>query len=137
MWRVFPVDFPPQFQSWESADPAELYDAPVMRKQAGGTVKQWSGRACPIEGCGFELCMCLVGAPPEPSHCVPCFNDPDWKLRNGEAPEDPVKKMDEHHKERQIKRMAEKSLVLECRSPDEHLLIDELTVSPDLDSDWP
>jgi DNA topoisomerase-3 len=30
--HVFSVDFTPQFQSWESVDPAELFQAPIMRK---------------------------------------------------------------------------------------------------------
>ena len=29
--HVFSVDFPKQYQSWESVDPAELFDAPVVR----------------------------------------------------------------------------------------------------------
>jgi hypothetical protein len=30
--HVYSVDFPPQFQSWESVDPAELFQAAVIRK---------------------------------------------------------------------------------------------------------
>lgn len=30
--HVFNVDFPPQFQSWDSVDPAELFHAPTIRK---------------------------------------------------------------------------------------------------------
>jgi DNA topoisomerase-3 len=30
--HVFSVDFPPQFQSWDSVDPAELFGAPILRK---------------------------------------------------------------------------------------------------------
>jgi hypothetical protein len=29
--HVFSVDFPPQFQSWDSVDPAELFHAPIVR----------------------------------------------------------------------------------------------------------
>jgi DNA topoisomerase III len=36
--HVFSVDFPPQFQSWESVDPAELFTAPVVRKPCKGSV---------------------------------------------------------------------------------------------------
>jgi DNA topoisomerase-3 len=36
--HVFSVDFPPQFQSWESVDPAELFTAPVVKKPNKGSV---------------------------------------------------------------------------------------------------
>jgi DNA topoisomerase IA len=36
--HVFSVDFPPQFQSWESVDPAELFHAPVIRKPCKGSI---------------------------------------------------------------------------------------------------
>jgi hypothetical protein len=36
--HVFSVDFPPQFQSWDSVDPAELFNAPVIRKPCKGSV---------------------------------------------------------------------------------------------------
>jgi len=36
--HVFNVDFPPQFQSWESVDPAELFHAPTVRKPCQGSV---------------------------------------------------------------------------------------------------
>ena len=36
--HVFSVDFPQQFQSWDSVDPAELFHAPVLRKPCKGSV---------------------------------------------------------------------------------------------------
>ena len=115
--------------------PPRLYNKfteTVYPLPAGGIIKQWSGRTCPVEGCNFELCLYSVGNPPRTFPLCPnCFNSADWALE--ETPEDPVDKEDEN-KERQIKRMAGKNLVLECPLPDNHPLIDELTVSPDPDS---
>ena len=110
------------------------YTETVYPLPIGGVVKQWSGRTCPVEGCNFELCLYSVGAPPRTFPLCPrCFNSPDWALEDsGET--DPVDKEDEN-KERQIRRMAGKSLCLECPLPDDHPLIDELYVSPDPDSD--
>lgn len=77
--------------------------------------------------------MYSVGAPPRTFPLCPnCFNSADWAI--GESSADLDEKEDEN-KERQIKRMAGKSLTLECPLPDEHPLIDELYVSPDPDSD--
>jgi DNA topoisomerase-3 len=64
--------------------------------------------------------------------CPNCFNSADWSL--GEPPEDPEDAEDEN-KEKQIQRIAGKSLTLECPLPDNHPLIDELYVSPDPDSE--
>lgn len=36
--HVFSVDFPSQFQSWESVDPAELFLAPIVRTPCKGSV---------------------------------------------------------------------------------------------------
>lgn len=36
--HVFSVDFPQQFQSWDSVDPAELFHAPILRKPCKGSV---------------------------------------------------------------------------------------------------
>ena len=109
------------------------YTETVYPLPAGGDVKQWSGRKCPVEGCDFELCLYSVGAPPRTFPLCPnCFNSSDWAL--GETPDDPDDKEDEN-KEKQIKRMAGKALTLECPLPDDHPLIDELYVSPDPDSD--
>jgi hypothetical protein len=44
--HVFSVDFPSQFQSWDSVDPAELFGAPVERKpQKGSVVKHLQDQA--------------------------------------------------------------------------------------------
>lgn len=86
-----------------------------------------------MAGCNFELCLYSVGNPPRTFPLCPnCFNSADWTLEESSA--DPVDKEDEN-KERQIQRLAGKNLVLECPLPDEHPLIDELTVSPDPDSE--
>lgn len=109
-----------------------MYPLPV-----GGDVKQWSGRTCPVEGCNFELCLYSVGAPPRTFPLCPnCFNSQEWALRQDEDGDekDAEDKVDEH-KENQIKKMAGKSLTLECPMPDNHPLIDELYVTPDPDSD--
>ena len=115
--------------------PPRLYNKfteTVYPLPAGGQIKQWSGRSCPVEGCNFELCLYSVGAPPRTFPLCPnCFNSSDWAL---EEPENEDDKEDEN-KERQIRRMAGKNLVLECPLPDDHPLVDELYVSPDPDSD--
>ncbi|KAL7548997.1 hypothetical protein ACHAWF_012271 [Thalassiosira exigua] len=36
--HVFSVDFPPEYQSWDSVDPAELFHAPVVKKPCKGSV---------------------------------------------------------------------------------------------------
>ncbi len=36
--HVFSVDFPSEYQSWDSVDPAELFHAPVMKKPCKGSV---------------------------------------------------------------------------------------------------
>lgn len=36
--HVFSVDFPQEFQSWDSVDPAELFGAPIKRKPCQGSV---------------------------------------------------------------------------------------------------
>lgn len=36
--HVFSVDFPTQYQSWDSVDPAELFHAPIMKKPNQGSV---------------------------------------------------------------------------------------------------
>lgn len=49
--HVFSVDFPPQFQSWDSTAPAELFHAPVVRKaQKGSVVRHLQDEA---KGCDF------------------------------------------------------------------------------------
>ncbi|KAG7362205.1 DNA topoisomerase [Nitzschia inconspicua] len=117
--------------------PPRLYNKfteTVYPLPAGGNIKQWSGRNCPVEGCNFELCLYSVGAPPRTFPLCPnCFNSADWAL-DDTGTNDEEDKQDEN-KERQIRRMAGKNLVLECPLPDDHPLIDELYVSPDPDSD--
>ena len=36
--HVFSVDFPQEYQSWESVDPAELFHAPIKRKPCKGSI---------------------------------------------------------------------------------------------------
>ena len=49
--HVFSVDFPQKFQSWESVDPLELFQAPIVRKPCkGSVVKHLQDEA---KGCDF------------------------------------------------------------------------------------
>lgn len=51
--HVFSVDFPQQFQSWDSVDPGELFYAPVVRKPCkGSVVKHLQDEA---KGCDFII----------------------------------------------------------------------------------
>lgn len=111
------------------------YTETVYPLPNGGIVKQWSGRTCPIEGCGFELCLYSVGQPQRTFPLCPrCYNDPEWTIDENELPENEEDKADEV-KERQIQRVAGKNLVLECPLPDHHPLIAEMVVSTDEESD--
>jgi DNA topoisomerase III len=72
--HVFSVDFPSQYQSWDSVDPAELFTAPIQRKADKGPVVkhlQESGRNadfivlwmdCDREGenINFEVLECCM-----------------------------------------------------------------------------
>lgn len=111
------------------------YTETVYALPVGGFVKQWTGRTCPVEGCNFELCLYSVGQPQRTFPLCPyCFNHPDWALVSDDMPEDTVERQDKA-KEKQIKTVAGKMLTLECPLPDNHPLIDELTVSPDPETD--
>lgn len=112
-----------------------VYPLPI-----GGEIKQWTGRNCSVEGCGFELCLYSVGAPARTFPLCPnCFNNPkpEWGLQPGEEDATKVKPEDEEDeaKERSIRRMAGKNMIRECPHPDLHPLIEEMTVSPDPESD--
>lgn len=110
------------------------YTETVYPMPNGGIVKQWSGRTCPVEGCGFELCLYSVGQPQRTFPLCPrCYNDAEWSLDDDELTENPEDREDEV-KERQIQRVAGRNLVLECPLPDHHPLIEEMTVSTDEDS---
>ncbi len=112
-----------------------VYPLPV-----GGVIREWSGRKCPVEGCGFELCMYSCGQPERTFPLCPnCFNNPrpEWGKIPGEdivAAEDEVDRDDEN-KERQIRTMGGRSFTLECPHPDGHPLIEELTVAKDPEGD--
>jgi len=128
-----------RYLQYIAGPPARLYNKwteTVYPLPAGGLIKQWTGRTCSAEGCNFELCMYAVGQPPRNFPLCPrCFNDPAWALGpDCDLPENPEDREDER-KERQILKMVGKSLILECPLPDKHPLVDELTVSPDPDSD--
>ena len=121
--------------------PQRLYNKwteTVYPLPAGGIIKQWTGRVCPVQDCNFELCLYSVGQPQRTFPLCPrCFNSEEWAPIDKDedvAGKDPSDREDEM-KERQIKRLAGKSLTLECPLKDNHPLIDELTVSPDPDSD--
>ena len=112
------------------------YTETVYPLPAGGVVKQWAGRKCTVPGCNFELCLYSCGQPPRTFPLCPnCFNKPEWSINVDDTPgDDPIEKADAH-KEHQIQKLAGKQLVLECPLPDQHPLIQDLTVSPDPDSD--
>ena len=112
-----------------------VYPLPI-----GGEVKQWTGRTCPVVGCGFELCLYSVGAPPRTFPLCPnCYNNPrpEYGPPPGEDNGIAVKKGDEEdaNKERGMQRMAGKNMLRECPHPDKHPLIEEMTVSPDPESE--
>jgi DNA topoisomerase-3 len=117
--------------------PPRLYNnwtESVYPLPAGGTLKQWIGRPCPVENCNFELCLYSIGHPQRTfPFCPRCFNDINFALDDSKISKDPVDRADEG-KECEIRNMTGKSLVLECPLPDHHPLIEELTVSPDPDS---
>mmetsp|Transcript_23723 Transcript_23723/g.35898 ORF Transcript_23723/g.35898 Transcript_23723/m.35898 type:complete len:1111 (-) Transcript_23723:56-3388(-) len=117
--------------------PARLYNKfteTVYPLPAGGNVKQWTGRKCTVPDCDFELCLYSCGQPPRTFPLCPnCYNNSDWSL-DSSGTDDPIDREDEH-KEKQIQKIAGKTLVLECPLPDHHPLIEEMTVSPDPDSD--
>lgn len=103
--------------------PPRLYNKwteTVYPLPAGGVIKQWSGRNCPVEGCNFELCMYSTGQPPRTFPLCPrCFNDPSYALDAEEFPEDEEERHDEA-KEREIEKLRGKHLCLECPHPDDH-----------------
>lgn len=106
----------------------------------GGIIKQWTGRKCSVEGCNFELCLYSVGQPERTFPLCPnCFNNPrpEWGRVPGDEDSSVAPKVDSQDvtKERQIRRVGGKSLILECPLPDNHPLISEMSVSPDPDSD--
>lgn len=112
-----------------------VYPLPI-----GGEIKQWTGRHCPVEGCNFELCLYSVGAPARTFPLCPnCYNNPrpEYGPQPGEEKAVDAKPEDEEDeaKERSIRRMAGKNMVRECPHPDKHPLIEEMTVSPDPESD--
>lgn len=116
--------------------PERLYNKwteSVYPLPSGGIVKQWSGRTCSVDGCNFELCLYSVGQPQRTFPLCPrCYNDPDWALDDDEVADDPEDKEDAE-KERQIRRVAGKNWTLECPLPDEHPLVEELTIAEDPD----
>lgn len=70
--------------------------------------------------------------------CPNCYNNPrpEYGPQPGEdaAAAKPGDEEDEE-KERSIRRMAGKNMIRECPHPDLHPLIEEMTVSPDPESD--
>jgi DNA topoisomerase-3 len=103
----------------------------------GGEIKQWTGRNCPVDGCNFELCLYSVGAPPRTFPLCPnCFNNPkpEWGPIPGEDTTPTPGDEEDENKERNIRRMAGKNMIRECPHPDKMPLIEEMTVSPDPES---
>lgn len=118
--------------------PPRLYNKwteTVYPMPAGGILKQWTGRPCPVKNCKFELCLYAVGQPQRTFPLCPrCYNDPDFALDAPKISNDQCDRSDEG-KERELRKIAGNSLVVECPLPDNHPSIEELTVSPDPDSD--
>lgn len=119
--------------------PARLYNKfteTVYPLPVGGTVKEWSGRKCTVPDCNFELCMYTVGQPPRTFPLCPnCVNSSEWALTSDVLDKADEVDREDANKERQIRTVAGKTMTLECPLPDNHPLIEELTVSPDPDSD--
>ena len=134
-----------RYLQYINGPPARLYDKrteAIYPLPAGGVIKQWTGRKCTVPGCSFELCLYSVGQPERAFPLCPyCFNNPraEWGQIPGEnddsaeVPANPVDREDEA-KERKMRRLGGKSLILECPHPDGHPIINEMTVSPDPDS---
>jgi DNA topoisomerase-3 len=131
--------FTRRYLQFIAGPPARLYNnwtESVYPLPAGGVVKQWTGRLCPVVGCNFELSMYETGHPARTFPLCPrCCNDPEWALDTSDLPIDPADRADAAMEDF-IKRatIAGKALVLECPLPDRHPLIEELTVSPDPES---
>jgi DNA topoisomerase III len=123
-----------RYLSYIPGPPPRLYNKwteSVYPLPVGGVVKQWTGKHCPVENCRFELCIYTVGQPPRTFPLCPrCFNDVDFALDAANLSSNADDRADEG-KEREIRKMAGKSLVLECPLPDHHPSIEELTVSRD------
>jgi DNA topoisomerase-3 len=89
-----------------------------------------------VPDCNFELCLYTVGQPPRTFPLCPnCFNSADWAITSDVSDQADKVDREDANKERQIRTVAGKALTLECPLPDNHPLIEELTVSPDPDSD--
>uniref|UniRef100_A0A7S2LTZ7 DNA topoisomerase n=2 Tax=Leptocylindrus danicus TaxID=163516 RepID=A0A7S2LTZ7_9STRA len=122
--------------------PSRLYNKyteSVYPLPVGGTVKQWNEKRCPVDGCGFELCLYTVGSPARTFPLCPnCFNNPrkEW----GELPDgggslaENAIDQDDEKKELQQKRLGGKTMTLDCPLQDGHPLISSMAVSPDPDS---
>lgn len=122
--------------------PSRLYNKyteSVYPLPAGGTVKQWNEKRCPVGGCGFELCLYTVGSPARTFPLCPnCFNNPrkEWGELPGDGgslPENAVDQADEM-KELQQKRLGGRTMTLDCPLQDGHPLISSMSVSPEPDS---
>jgi len=106
----------------------------------GGIIREWGGRKCPVEGCGFELCMYSVGNPERSFPLCPnCYNNPrpEWGKIPGEekeAAEDEIDREDEN-KERKARSMGGRQFILEAPMPDGHPTMKDLTIGMDPDGD--
>lgn len=56
------VDFPPKYNNWDKIEPAELFDAPVMQKEANPNLRLV--KHLQIEVCRFFDCILAVVAWP-------------------------------------------------------------------------
>jgi hypothetical protein len=69
--------------------------------------------------------------------CPNCFNNPkpEWGPIPGEDTTPTPGDEEDENKERNVRRMAGKNMIRECPHPDKMPLIEEMTVSPDPESD--
>jgi DNA topoisomerase-3 len=110
------------------------YTETVYALPCGGTVKQWTGKKCPVADCNFELCLYTVGSPGRTFPLCPnCFNNPkeDWGVLS--VQKDTVNRVDEEDsfKELKLQRLAGRHLTLDCPLPDGHPAITEMAVMQD------
>lgn len=107
------------------------YTETVYALPCGGSVKQWSGKKCPVAECNFELCLYTVGSPGRTYPLCPnCFNNPkkDW---GGDSSEERRVDEEDNSKELKLQRLAGRTLTLDCPLPDGHPAIIEMAVMQD------
>ena len=111
------------------------YTESVYKLPLGGSIKQSSGKSCPV--CNFELCLYSVGSPLRTFPLCPfCYNNPkeEWGgggedlLTEAENPSDP--KSYESLK-KAAAGVASRRFVLGAPHADLHPIIEQITCAPD------